>query len=75
MAGPCWPCGGALVPRALPLPGLLCSVCVRSVCVYTAVAPILRSRGRAVPECSKLPGCLIDIFLGGRKVTVSCCTV
>lgn len=75
MAGLCWaphgcPCPGsaaaawlALVGQEPSVPSLylyLKRLCVHHHGIYPQV---LRS---VVPECSKLPGCLIDIFLGGK---------
>lgn len=49
------------------------SVCPKCLCVHhPGICP--QVLGSMVPEFSKLPGCLNDIFLGG-KVMVSCCTV
>lgn len=74
MAGLCWALHGCPCPRstAAASPALLgqaapvLSLCLKHLCVHhCGIYP--QVLGLAVPEQSKLPGCLIDIFLGGES--------
>lgn len=74
MAGLCWalhgcPCPGsaaAASPALLGQAAPVLSLCLKHLCVHhCGIYP--QVLGLAVPEQSKLPGCLIDIFLGGES--------
>lgn len=74
VAGLCWalhgcPCPGsaaAASPALLGQAAPVLSLCLKHLCVHhCGIYP--QVLGLAVPEQSKLPGCLIDIFLGGES--------